>query len=68
MTIMELGALGEVIGPFAVLVALIYLAFQLARTKRTVQPASLYNAIAVMNHNSQNIAAAPRMTTNAIWC
>ena len=68
MTIMELGALGEVIGPFAVLVALIYLAIQMTRTKRTVQPASLHNAIAVMNHNSQNVAAAPRITTHVIWC
>ncbi|GEM_PF-4644815 len=68
MTTMELGALGEVIGPCAVLVALIYLAIQMARTKQTMQPASLHNAIAVMNHNSQNVAAAPRMTTNVIWC
>ena len=61
MTIMELGALGEFLAAFAVLVTLIYLATQVSQTKRIVKLQASQNLNEMFNHSVSLIATSPTL-------
>lgn len=59
MSITGLGSLGEFVGSRPMLVTLAYSAVQIRQTKNAFHSASLWNRIATMNQNTENIAADP---------